>query len=389
MSAGKLEVREAAVGPALKKARGANGLLFRDFLDVVDTIYALDAAYVRPLDYELGERLSMKNPFFEHAEGSVFVAYRDGRPVGRCTAQIDREHLARYKDDTGFFGFFDTIDDQEVASALLQKAAAYLAGKGMRTMRGPVSLSINEELGCLVEGFDTPPMIMMPHHRAYQGGLIEGNGLAKVKDVYAWLYKTGEVPARAQRASDDIEAMPEITSRLLDPSELDRDVRIVMDIFNDAWSENWGSVPLTENELKKVASDMKLLLVPELTLLVYVDGEPAGFSIVLPNLNACIRDLNGKIFPFGFAKLLYRLKVQRTESARLALLGIRKKHRHVRKLAGLSTYMYVKMNDASHKWGIRTGELSWTLEDNGPVNVAIRLMGGKIYKRYRVYEKGL
>lgn len=387
MSAGKLEVREVAVGPALRKGSGAK--ILRDFLDVVETIYAGDPAYVRPLDFDLRDRLSPKNPFFEHAEGSLFVAYRDGRPVGRCTAQIDREHLAHYKDDTGFFGFLDTIDDQEIVSALLQKASAYLAGKGMRTMRGPVSLSINEELGCLVEGFDTPPMIMMPHHRPYQGGLVEGTGLAKVKDVYAWLYKTGDVPARAKRASDDIEAMPEITSRLLDPSELDRDVRIVMDIFNDAWSDNWGSVALTESELKKTASDMKLLLVPELTLLVYVDGEPAGFSIVLPNINECIADLRGKMFPLGFAKLLYRLKVQRPKTARLALLGIRKKHRHVRKLAGLSTYMYVKMNDASQKWGIRTGELSWTLEDNGPVNVAIRLMGGKIYKRYRVYEKAI
>jgi hypothetical protein len=387
MSTGKLEVREAVVGPALRKGEGAK--ILRDFLDVVDVVYAGDPAYVRPLDFDLADRLSKKNPFFDHAEGSIFVAYRDGRPVGRCTAQVDAEHLARYKDDVGFFGFLDTIDDQDVTSALIQKASAYLAGKGMRAIRGPVSLSINEELGCLVEGFDTPPMIMMPHHRPFQGGLLEGTGLAKIKDVYAWQYKTGAVPPRAKKAADDIEAMPEITSRLLDPSELERDVRIVMDIFNDAWSDNWGSVPLTEAELKKTASDMKLLLIPELTLLVYVDGEPAGFSIVLPNINEMIGDLHGKIFPLGFAKLLYRLKVKGARSARLALLGIRKKHRHVRKLAGLSTYMYVKMNDASAAYGIRTGELSWTLEDNGPVNVAIRLMGGKIYKRYRVYEKAL
>lgn len=385
--AADVEVREAPVGAGLR--RGPGSKILRDFLDVVDVVYAGDSAYVRPLDFELKERLSPANPFFDHAEGAIFVAYRAGRAVGRVTAQVDREHLARYKDDVGFFGFFDTIDDQAVARALLERASHWLAGKGMRTMRGPVSLSINEELGCLVEGSDTPPMILMPHHRPYQGGLIESFGLSKAKDLFAWRYQAGDVPPRAKRAADDIEAMPEITSRHLDPSEMERDVRVVMDIFNDAWSENWGFVPLTESELKKTAKDMKLLLVPELTLLVYVDGEPAGFAIVLPNLNEIIADLGGKLFPFGLAKLLYRFKVKGTRTARLALLGIRKKYRHVRKLAGLSTYMYVKMNDAGRARGIRTGELSWTLEDNGPINVAIRLMGGKVYKTYRVYEKAL
>lgn len=382
-----IEVRELLIADTGK--RGASAKILRDFLDVVDTVYRGDPAYIRPLDFDLKERLSAKNPFFDHAEGALFVAYRDGRPVGRCSAQIDREHLGRYKDDTGFFGFFDTVDDEAVATALVERAAAFLRGKGMRQMRGPMSLSVNEEMGCLIEGFDTPPMIMMPHHRAYQGPLLEKTGLAKVKDVLAWHYVAGDVPARAKKASDAIEAMPEITSRPLDPAHLERDVRIVMDIFNDAWSENWGFVPLTEGELKKTATDMKLILIPELTLLVYVDGEPAGFSIVLPNINEMIRDLHGKLFPTGFAKLLYRLKVQGPRTGRLALLGIRKKHRHVRSLAGLSTYMYVKMNDASRALGIGSGELSWTLEDNGPVNVGIRLMGGKIYKRYRVYEKAL
>ncbi|MCU0681323.1 MAG: hypothetical protein MUF34_03525 [Polyangiaceae bacterium] len=384
-----VDVRQSPINTSLHRPFSSGARHLRQFLDVVDEVYRGDPNFVRPLDFDLGGRLSPKNPFFQHAEGILLTARRGGRVLGRATAQVDREHLARYRDDVGFFGFFDTVDDQEVASALLEHAGRWLRDKGMRTMRGPLSLSINEELGCLVEGFDTPPMLLMPHHRAYQGGLIEGAGLAKVKDVYAWRYGVGEVPTRARRAADEIAALPEVSSRQLEPKHLDRDVRLVMDIFNDAWFDNWGSVPLTEAELKKMAEDFRLLLVPELTLLVSVDGEPVAFAVALPNLNAMIRDLHGKLLPTGLAKLLWRLKVSGPDQARLALLGVRRKLRHVRKYAGLSTYMYVKMNEAGQRLGIRQGELSWTLEDNGPVNAAIRFMGGRVYKRYRVYEQAL
>ncbi|HEU4413128.1 MAG TPA: hypothetical protein VFS43_48250 [Polyangiaceae bacterium] len=384
-----VDVRLSAIDTSLHRPLGAGAKHLRQFLDVVDEIYRTDPNYVRPLDFDLRQRLSPKNPFFQHAEGVVLTARRGGRVLGRATAQVDREHLARYRDDVGFFGFFDTVDDQEVASALLEHAGRWLRDKGMKTMRGPFSLSINEELGCLVEGFDAPPMLLMTHHRPYQGGLIEGAGLEKVKDFYAWRYGVGEVPTRARRAADEVAALPEVSSRMLEPKQLERDVRLVMDIFNDAWSDNWGFVPLTEAELRKMAEDFRLLLVPELTLLVSVDGEPVAFAIALPNLNAMIRDLKGKLLPTGAAKLLFRLKVSGPDEARLILLGVRRKLRHVRKYAALSTYMYVKMNEAGQRLGIRRGELSWTLEDNGAVNAAIRFMGGKIYKRYRVYEKAL
>lgn len=384
-----VDVRQSAIDASLHRPIGSGAKHLRQFLDVVDDVYRGDPNYVRPLDFDLRQRLSPKNPFFQHAEGILLTARRGGRVVGRATAQVDREHLARYRDDVGFFGFFDTIDDQEVAAALLESAARWLRDKGMRTMRGPLSLSINEELGCLVEGFDAPPMLLMPHHRPYQGSLIEGAGLQKVKDVFAWKYAVGEVSTRARRATEEIAALPEVSSRMLDPKQLERDVRVVMDIFNDAWSDNWGFVPMTEAELRKTAEDFRLLLVPELTLLVSVDGEPAAFAIALPNLNAMIRDLRGKLLPTGAAKLLWRLKVSGPDEARLILLGVRRKLRHVRKYAGLSTYMYVKMNEAGHRLGIRRGELSWTLEDNGAVSAGIRLMGGKIYKRYRVYERSL
>jgi len=360
----------------------------RHFLDVVDTIYAGDPHYVRPLDMDVSDRLDKKkNPFYEHAEGTAFVAYDGDKPVGRITAQFDKLHLERHKDETGFFGFFDTIDNPDVAAALLAEAAKWNAAKGLRAMRGPMSMNINEEIGVLVEGFDTPPMIMMPHHRPYQGGLAEQAGYAKCKDVYAWTYDIGTVPNRAQRAHDEIAALPEVTTRPANPKNMLDDVKIIMDIFNDAWSDNWGFVPLTESELVKLASDTKLVLMPEITKITSIDGEPAAVALALPNVNDMITDLRGKLFPLGLVKLLYRLKVRGPTSGRLVILGIRKKWRHVRKYAGLSAYLYVAMNKSGHLLGLKRGELGWTLEDNAAINAGIRLMGGRIYKRYRLYEK--
>src|ERR1700733_4692021 len=220
----------------------------KDFLNVVDGIYKDSPYYVRPLDFDVSDRLDhKKNPFFEHADGTAWVAYQDGRPVGRITAQIDQEHLKVHHDDAGMFGFLDTTDDPEVARALLAEAEAWVKARGMKRLRGPMSLSINEEIGCLVEGFDDPPMALMTYHNRYQGGLIEQAGYAKLKDVYSWKYDVGQVPPRAQKAHDEIAAMPEITTRQADPKRLTDELRVIMDIFNDAWSDNWGYVPVTEN----------------------------------------------------------------------------------------------------------------------------------------------
>ncbi|MEZ4296955.1 MAG: hypothetical protein R3B70_18465 [Polyangiaceae bacterium] len=375
-----IELRELTSGKSVK----------RDFLNVVDHIYAGDPNYVRPLDFDVSDRLDpKKNPFFEHAEGTGWVAYRDGKPVGRVTAQIDREHLARHKDDAGFFGFLDTFDDKQVAEELLSRAAAWVKERGMKRVRGPFCLNINEETGCLVEGFDSPPNALMTYHRPYQGGLIEQCGYAKLKDFYSWGYDVGNVPARAQKAYDEIAAMPEISVRKVSMKNIHEDVGIVMDIFNDAWSENWGFVPLTKNELKKTAEDFKLILVPELTRIVDIDGSPAAVALAIPNINEAIADLRGQLFPFGFAKLLWRLKVRGVKTGRLVILGIRKKYRGVRRYGGLSAYLYTAMNNSAHLYGLERGELGWTLEDNAAINAGIRLMGGKIVKRYRVYEKEL
>jgi hypothetical protein len=201
----------------------------RDFLDVVDGIYEDDEHFVRSLDMDIRERLDeKKNPFFEHGEAAAWVAYRDGVAVGRISASIDHAHLERYDDATGFFGFFDTIDDPSVSGALLDQATAWLRERGMKRVRGPMSLCINEECGLLIDGFDRPPMIMMPHHRAYQGALVEQAGFEKCKDLFAWRYDVGTVPARAQRAFEAVEAMPEVTTRGIDMGNFEHDVRLIM-----------------------------------------------------------------------------------------------------------------------------------------------------------------
>ncbi|MFO0734460.1 MAG: hypothetical protein U0270_01200 [Labilithrix sp.] len=374
-----VEIRQTPMGGDLK-----------DFLNVVDVIYRDDPRYIRPLDMDLSDRLNpKKNPFFEHADGVIFTAHKGGRCVGRVTAQIDREHLARHKDDVGFFGFLDTVDDEEVAKALLERAEAWLKERGMKTIRGPMSLSINEEIGCLVDGFESPPVLMNPHHRSYQGGLIEKAGYVKAKDVWGWRYEVGEPNARVKKAQEDIRALPEVKIRRLSRSQMAADVATTLEIFNEAWHDNWGFVPATPKEADKMAADFKLFLVPEITVIVEIDGKPAAVAIALPNVNELIADMKGKLFPFGLPKLLYRLKVEGAKSGRLILLGIKKEFRQNRKYAALSLMLYAEMNEGGKRAGMTWGELGWTLEDNAAVNAGIRMMGAKKYKTYRIYEKSL
>jgi hypothetical protein len=256
----------------------------------------------------------------------------------------------------------------------------------MKRIRGPFSLNVNDELGCLVEGFDCPPMLMMGHHRPYQGALIEAAGFAKHKDLLAWRYSTGDVPPRVQRAHDLLEARPEVEARNVDPKHLARDTRIVLDVYNEAWRDNWSYVPYTENERSKLVQDFRLLIDPAITYIATINGEPAAVAVALPNLNEAIRDLGGRLSAVGAAKLIYRLKLRRVPSARLIILGITQKYRNDRRYAALSLYLYCKLNRAGRERGYNWGELSWTAEDNGPVNAGIRTMGGQVYKKYRMYE---
>ncbi|MGB5702179.1 MAG: hypothetical protein WBM48_05150 [Polyangiales bacterium] len=359
----------------------------KDFIQVAFDVYADDAAWVAPLNMEIKDRLTPeKNPFFEHAEVALFTAWQDGKAVGRISAQIDHEHLRIHKDNAGFFGFFDTIDDQEVASALLQTAEHWLANRGMSVMRGPFSLSINEETGLLVEGFDKPPVLMSPHHREYQGKLAEGAGLQKVKDCYGWWYDVVAPTARGQRAWESIVALPEFRFRTVDRKNLENEVHDLLDVFNDAWQHNWGFVPATDAEAKKMAADLALIL-NDLSFFAEIDGQPVGICVCPPNLNEVIHDFDGKLSPGNIGKLLWRLKLKGPKSARLILLGIRTELRGKRRYAPLAQAIINELIRRGLRMGYEWAELGWTLEDNRLINAAIRSVGGKIYKRYRIYEK--
>ncbi len=361
-----------------------------DFIRVPHIVFQGDPSWIASLDLMVKEQLSpSKNAFFEHAEVALFTAWKDGKLVGRISAQVDQEHLKRWNDDVGFFGFFDTIDDAQVAQALMSAAEKWVKARGMKSIRGPLSLSVNEEIGTLVDGFDTPPMIMMSHHKPYQGGLIEGCGLAKVKDLYCWRYDMDELPPRAIKAHQQLTALPEVRVRTLNPKNLEAELKLILEIQDDAWRDNWGHVSLTETEGKKAVEALKLVVNQELAILVEINGQPAGMCIALPNLNEAARDLDGKLLPFGWAKLLYRLKVKTPKTARLCLLGVKKEYRSVKRYGALSLAMVAEIQRRGRDLGLSWGELSWTLEDNAPVNLLIRAMRGKLYKTYRVYEKSL
>jgi len=360
----------------------------KDFIQVAFEVYRDDPAWVPPLHMEISDRLSpKKNPFFEHAEVALFTAWKDGKAVGRISAQIDHEHLRIHQDNAGFFGFFDTLDDQEVASALVAAAEEWLVGRGMTVMRGPFSLSINEETGMLVEGFDSPPTIMMSHHHSYQEALAEGAGLLKVKDCYGWKYDVVAAPARAQKAWEAINSLPEVRFRSVSPRSLKKEVRDILDVFNDAWQHNWGFVPATDAEAKKMAADLQLILDKELSFFAEIDGQPVAICVCLPNLNEVIRDFEGKLNPVTVAKLIWRLKIRGPKSARLMLLGIRTDLRGKKRYAPLATAVIAELVRRGLKEGYEWAELGWTLEDNRLINAAIRSMGAKIYKRYRLFEK--
>jgi hypothetical protein len=361
-----------------------------DFIRAGHVIYQNDQRWVPPLHFELRERLSpKKNPFFKRGEAVLITARRNGRLVGRCSAQIDREHWRVHEEKAGFFGFFDTLDDPEVSRALLAGAAHWLRIRGATRMTGPFSLYANEEVGILVEGFEHPPVMFMAHSRPYQAALCEDAGLTKEKDLLAFRFDDPELPPRAIRAWEEVKRMPEVRLRSIDLDNMQREMAAIMRIYNDAWRGKWAYVPALPDEVEKFAHDLKLIVDTDIAFLADIDGETAGMCIMLPNLNEAIADLNGKLFPFGAAKLLYRMKVKHPVSTRLMMLGIREDIRKQRRYGGLSAAMYVETAKRGYGKGYRWAELSWIREDDAPINLGIKMMGGKVYKRYRVFQKPL
>lgn len=374
-----IEIRQHEPGKDLK-----------DFMRVPHLVLADDPNWVAPLDMLVAEQLTpAKNPFFQHADVALFTAWKDGQLVGRISAQVDREHLKKHQDDVGFFGFFDTIDDPEVGKALVDAAAEFLRARGLKRMRGPLSLSINEETGMLVDGFDYPPMMMCPHHTRYQSDIALASGLDKAMDLFGWRYVVEDLPKRVVRAHEAISAMPEVRIRTLNKKRANEELKQVLEVWDDAWKDNWGHVSMTEAEVKAFIDTMKLIIEEDLSLIAEVDGEPAAICFAAPNLNEAARDLKGKLFPFGAFKLIWRMFVTKPKTARLILLGVKEKFRVQRKYGYLPMALVYEVKTRGEKLGYQWGELGWTLESNAPVNVMIKAMGGKPYKTYRVFEMAL
>lgn len=348
-----------------------------------------DPNWVPPLYMERQETLSPKtNPYFLHADVMYFLALRGDRVVGRISAQIDRSGLDIRKDATGHFGLLAAEDDQAVIDALFEAAADWLRAKGMVRMVGPFNLSINEETGLLVDGWDRPPMLMMGHDRAYLGSRIEAAGLTKAKDVYAYLYDINQDLPSGVRQMIDRPLPSNLRLRMLDMKRYEEDLGHVTSIFNNAWSGNWGFVPLSEAETKQMAKSLKLLINPKLAWIAEVDEKPVAFGVCLPNLNEAIADLGGKLFPFGIVKMLWRLKVAGVKTARVPLMGVRRDVGGW--LQAILPFLVVdRMRLEARKLGYEWIELSWILEDNRPMRRMIEAIGSERYKTYRLYERAL
>lgn len=367
----------------------ADKKLLKRFILLPERLHRDDSAYIAPLHMEREEALGPKNPFFGHAEAQFWLAVRDGRDVGRISAQIDSLSQSLRPDAPGMFGMLAAENDPEIFALLLKTAKDWLRTKGMQQIQGPFNLSINEEMGALIDGFDTPPMLLMPHDKPYVAKQIAAQGLVKAKDIYAYLYDMRvDLPESVKRLLAR-ELPSDLKIRQINMKNIKEEVKHVTSIFNEAWSENWGFVPLTEAETDHMGKSMKPLLNPRLTSLVERDGEPIAFMIALPNLNEAIKGLNGKILPFGWAKLLWRLKVAGVKTARVPLMGVR---RSVSKdlIGSLLPYLMI---DMVRREGLKMGythiELSWILEDNMPMRRIIEGLNAKPYKTYRLFEATL
>ncbi|TMA77345.1 MAG: hypothetical protein E6J58_03935 [Deltaproteobacteria bacterium] len=353
-----------------------------------------DPNWVPPLLDDYRRSLNpKKSPFLKHGEVKCFLALQDGQPVGRISAQIDTDFDKQWPQEKGvaFFGFFDSKDDPAVARALFDAAAAWARGKGRTTIRGPFTLDSKGEVGVLVEGFDTPPRIGMPHNRPYLGPLIESAGLAKAKDFYAWWYTSGHIDERTRKIAERTLQLPNVRVRPMDLSHFRREVDIVRDVYNSAWSHNWNFTPFTSAELEIIATEYKMFVDTEIALVAEVDGKPAAMCFAIPDVNEMVKDFDGELTknPLNVVKLLWRLRFRRPHHARLLLLGVKEEYRASHRYGTLAAVLYVEVARRGAARGYVGGELSWTLEDNVMINRGIERMGARKYKTYRVYERSI
>jgi hypothetical protein len=347
--------------------------------------------WVAPLIFERMQFLDRKkNPWFEHGEAEFFVAERDGEPVGRISAHVDSRWDEFQGGKDAMFGFFETAEDAEVVRALFDAATGWAAARGRERILGPMDFTTNDEIGILIEGFERQPMILEPWHPPYYQRLIEAEGFGKAMDVLMWELRMGQLK-EGEKVDPSIHEAAEkalrdegIVIRNMRKREMAAEVRRFMDVYNEAWGENWGFVPITDAEVEFQAKNLKQVLDEEWTFMAEKDGEVVGAALTLPDINQVMAGLNGQLLPFGWAKFL--LGKRKIDRLRVFALGVKHDYRHTGVAAGL--YLeHIKLAALPDK--IHWGEMGWILETNKPMNRAMEGMGGKIVKKYRLYERSL
>ena len=363
----------------------------RAFVDLAWEVYRDDPAWVPPLKDEVHGLITPgKNPWFEHARAQFWLAERDDKVVGRISAQVDELVQQHMGQGIGQWGMFE-VQDGEVAAALIATAEDWLRAQGMKRALGPISLSIWDEPGLEIEGFAEPPTAMMGHHRPEYRAWIEAAGYAKAKDLITYeLDITHWDDPMIERLIAMGERNPRIRIRQVDKSKFKQEARLILNLLNDAWSSNWGYVPLTESEIAYAGKKLKPIIFNELVRIAEVDGEPVAFMLTIPDINELIKDLNGELFPVNWIKLLWRLRKPRTRRLRVPLMGVAKKLHHSR-LASQLAFMMIEYTrrDAVRDFGATHGEFGWILEDNKGMLSIAQLPGAGVNHRYRIYEKAL
>lgn len=360
------------------------------FIKLPYRLHRDDPTWIPPLLLERREVLDpKKNPYLKRATVQLWLARRGEDIVGRISAQMDPLVAQVRSPDEGHFGMIAAEDDPAIFKALTETAENWLRDQGATEVFGPFNLNVNEETGLLVDGRDTVPMMMMGHDYGYVADHLDALGYGKVRDLNAYVWNVGEDLPETLKAFEKRPPTKGMVVRPINMKDYRAEVGRLVKIFNDAWSENWGFVPMADDEVAHMANQLKPLIVPDLVWFVEMDGDPAAFLVCLPNINEAIADLNGKLLPFGWAKLLWRLKVKGLKSARVPLLGVRKKYLNSMLGPFMTGSIMAKMYREVEKRGIETLEMSWVLEDNTAMNRLAEQMGGRHYKTYRIFQKSL